>query len=149
MAIDTTMFAVEVPAAAYTAGDKLPLKVIRGPAVVRDGYGRAILKKIFTITDKISTPVTSWKITIKNSNWVDSMSNPVAQMNDTSLAETSAAIQRGNDCDLVANSGWSVEAECITGGTETAAQDLIALIDVSIAVSFLLGWWVATSRHIA
>ena len=128
MAIDSSLYAAVIPAATYAVGDKIPLGVIRGPAIVRDGYGRAVLKRIFTGS---TTGNAFFTIKVKNSNWVDSMSNMAHTASDTSvLANESGAIQNGQDVDLVANSGWEVVAECFVAGTESAAADVFCLIDV-------------------
>lgn len=128
MAIDTTMFAGTIAAATYAVGDRIPLGVIRGPKVVRDGYGKANLKRIFTGNNAASTV---WAVHVKNSNWVDEMSNVAGFANDvTYLSAQSGAIQAGQDMDLQPNSGWDVYAECIIAGTEAAAADVFALIDI-------------------
>ena len=131
MAIDTSLFAAQVPAGTYAVGDKIPLACLRGPAVVRDGYGACKLKRLVTLADQTALNGV-FKITIKNSNWVDSVSNPVVtpSYSETALSIESAAIQPGQDLPLVPNSGWEVVAECITGATTTTAGDLFALIDM-------------------
>ena len=129
MAIDTSMFAATVTAAAHAVGDTLTLVNIRGPKIVRDGYGAAILKRIMTLDT--ASGASSWKIVVRNSNWNDELSNvAIATTAETLLANTSGAVQSGNDCDLVKNSGWEVIAVCISAGTDTAAHDLICLIDI-------------------
>lgn len=128
MAIDTSMYAAVIPAATYAVGDKIPLACIRGPSIVRDGYGAAILKRIFTGS---TTANAFFAIKVKNSNWVDGMSNVAQSASDTSvLANESGAIQNGQDVDLMPNSGWEVVAECIVAGTEANAADVFCLIDV-------------------
>lgn len=127
MAIDTSMYAAKIPAATYAVGDKIPMKIIRGPAVVRDGYGRAILKRIVTVAN---TSQTAWKINVKNSNWVDELSNPALVQSETTFANESGAVQSGQDCDLMPNSGWDVVAECIYAGTEASDLDIACLIDI-------------------
>lgn len=128
MAIDTSMFAGTVTAAAHAVGDVITLANIRGPKIVRDGYGAAILKRIMCMDTGTGS---AWKIVVRNSNWVDEMSNVAVPVGaETILANTSGAVQSGNDCDLVKNSGWEVTAVCISGATDTAAHDLICLIDI-------------------
>lgn len=129
MAIDSTLFATPVPAGTYAVGDRIPLAAIRGPQVVRDGYGPAILKKIFCCSDASATSG-NFVVKVKNSNWIDGMSNIAIGPNDVLLDDRSGAIQRGQDCDLVPNSGWEVYAECVVGVTTTAATDLFCVIDV-------------------
>lgn len=127
MALDSSLFGGQIAAAAYSVGDIVPMGCIRGPAVVRAGYGAAVLKKVFTVSN---TSVAQFKIVVKNSNWVDEMSNPSAVMDATSLDDNSANIQNGHDCDLVPNSSWQVYAVCITAGTETANSMIFALLDI-------------------
>lgn len=127
MAIDSTMFAAQIPAATYAVGDRISLGVIRGPSVVRDGYGLAKLKKIFTYSNVTSS---MWKVSVKNSNWVDEVSNPATALSEAGLAETSGTIQKGHNANLTPNSGWQVVAECIVAGTEAADADIITLIDI-------------------
>ena len=128
MAIDSTLMAAKIPAATYAIGDRVPLAVIRGPAIVRDGYGAAKLKRIFTGATTSTVP---FIIKVKNSNWVDEMSNLAAGASDnTVLGNESGAIQSGQDINLTPNSGWQVYAEAIGAGTEAADGDVFCLIDV-------------------
>lgn len=130
MAIDTSMFAGVIPAATYTAGDVVTLSNIRGPKIVRDGYGAAKLKRIMCM-DTATGAASVWKIIVRNSNWVDEMSNiAVPVSSETLLSNTSGAVQSGNDCALVKNSGWEVTAVCIAGATDANPHDLICLIDI-------------------
>lgn len=127
MAMDSSLYACQIPAATYSVGDVVQMGCIRGPEVVRAGYGAAILKKIFTLT---GTANAIFKIVVKNSNWVDSMSNIGQGVGETSLDENSTSIQRGHDCPLIANSSWNIYAECIVAGTEASASMAFALIDI-------------------
>lgn len=128
MAIDTTLFAAPVPAGTYAIGDRINLGVIRGPAIVRDGYGPATLKRIVALASNGNIPVS---IHIKNSNWVDDLSNiAIDATNDTALSKESSSTQSGQECALVPNSGWEVYAIVIAAVTTTAPYDLFALIDV-------------------
>lgn len=129
MAIDSTLFMATVPAGTYAVGDRVNLGVIRGPAIVRDGYGKAILKKIICLND---TTGLSGKITVhvKNSNWIDDLSNPAVGNIDTVLANTSGAIQPGHDAVLVPNSGWEVYGIFNEAATTNGPSDVFALIDV-------------------
>lgn len=126
MAIDSSLFHVVVPAGTHLAGEVIPLKVIRGPSVVRDGYGSAKLKRIYTIGNTTA----QWAITVKNANWVDQMKNLVPTISGFTLARNSSGLQEGNDCELQPNSGWIVTAECIIGAESKAKEDLFALIDI-------------------
>ena len=127
MAVDSVLFHGVVAAQAYAVGDRIPMGVIRGPAVVRDGYGAAKLKKAFTWT---GASVAGFKIVVKNSNWVDEFSNPAISMSETSLDENSVSVNRGHDCPLTPNSSWMVYAECTNAGTETTASECICLMDI-------------------
>lgn len=125
MALDSSLFGASIPAGTYAAGDRIPMPCIRGPAVVRSGYGAALLKKIFTVGT-----AGGFKIVVKNSNWVDSMSNPVLAMSETTLDDNSTSIQRGHDCDLMPNSSWEVYAEAYSAVTTTANTSIFALLDI-------------------
>lgn len=131
MAIDTSMFAAKIPAATYTLGDRLDLICVRGPSVVRDGYGSAQLKRVTALMSSGGT--TAWEIHVKNGNWVDELVNVAAGAGATALSNTSSGIQPGHDASLHANSGWQVYGVCILAGTESANKDLTTLIDVDYA----------------
>lgn len=131
MAIDTTLYACPIPVNTYNVGDKIPMVAIRGPSIVRDGYGAAHLKRVISLCD-LSAVAGMFKVNLKNSNWVDGISNPIVDTNtsETSLATNSASVQEGQDLPLVPNSGWYVELECISAVTTTAPADAFCLIDV-------------------
>lgn len=131
MAIDTTLFCAQIPTGTYAAGDKIQMANVRGPAVVRDGYGKAILKRILTIADDSSISG-YFKVTIKNSNWVDEMSNPeiAAGSAETVLSPNSSSVQQGQDLPLTPNSGWDIYAECLSAVTTTKDTDIFTLIDI-------------------
>lgn len=125
--------AVDVPAGAYTAGQKLPLSVIRGASVVRDGYGTAILKQIVILgADGIVSSNTY--VEFKNANWNDSLKTMVTSANGNQqfsiLSKTSPAIQRCGNTELQPNSAF--EANLVVGDavTTTAACTIFALIDI-------------------
>lgn len=131
MAIDTSMFALNLPAGSYAVGDTIPMKSIRGPAIVRDGYGTAILKRIICgLSRGASGSVIRGHVVVKNSNWVDEVSNIAAPMGQTSLAENSSNINRGHDCKLVPNSGWDVKFVVDVAVTTTVDNDLFCLLDI-------------------
>lgn len=130
MAIDTSMFVCDIPAGTYSVGDVVPMKCIRGPSVVRDGYGIAKMKK-FTCLTGIPAANGGWKVHIQNSNWNDETSNPAVSGNgETAMAENSGGVAFGHDAILRANSGWRVWAECVIGGTLSGANSIVCLIDV-------------------
>lgn len=126
MAIDTTLFRAIIPAATYAVGDKIPLGVIRGPAVVRDGYGRAVLKRVFCVQNG----GVFGHVEIKNSNWVDSLSNITPGYNNVILTPNSSAIQPGHDCELQPNSSWDVTLVFDGAATIANALDVFAMIDI-------------------
>lgn len=131
MAIDTSMFVKNLPVGTYTAGDVIPLVNKRGPSIVRDGYGDAYLKRIMCgLSRSGATSMVPGHIVVKNSNWVDEVANMAAPAVNITLAETSSNIQRGHDCKLVKNSGWSVYFVVDETTTTTAANDLFCLIDI-------------------
>lgn len=126
MAIDSTLFTGQIPAGTYAVGDIISMNVIRGPAVVRDGYGEAILKRIFSITNGSQVG----HVVIKNSNWVDEVDNIAPSPSQAVLATNSNGIQSGHDARLQPNSGWSVYFEFDSAVTTTTAGDVFAIIDV-------------------
>lgn len=126
MAIDSTLFAASIPAGTYAIGDVIPMVVVRGPSVVRDGYGKALLKRIFSITNSTLTG----HVVIKNSNWVDEVDNICPIPSNVSLARYSNGLQSGHDSPLQPNSGWDVSFVIDSPGTTSAATDVVAIIDV-------------------
>lgn len=131
MAIDTSMFGANLPIGTYTAGDIIPLKNIRGPAIVRDGYGAAQLKRMICgLVRAFTGTVVLGHVVVKNSNWVDEISNIAAPVSATALAENSSNIQRGHDCRLTPNSGWSVYFVVDETVTTTGENDVFCLLDV-------------------
>ena len=141
MAIDSSLFMVDIPAGTYAAGDKVTLNIKAGPSVVRSGRGAALLKRMTVgIIGNTSGSTTGWKISAKNSDWVDPMTSMTVSLFEyTALDERNAAIQRGNDCPLTPNSSWEVTAECIAGGTTTVDNSIFALLDIDYpAVSSII-----------
>lgn len=129
MAIDTTMFGVPVPAASYTKGQRVSMPVLRGPAVVRDGYGAAYFKKLFCSFSASNSGIRG-HVELKNGNWVDSVANLVSDTSNVALSENSSGIQRGHDAPLTPNSGWQCEFVFDAAVTTTVATDVVALIDI-------------------
>lgn len=132
MAIDSTMFGAEIPAGTYSKGDTIELGCIAGPAVVRSGRGAAILKRLTVgIIGAVSGSFSSWRITVKNSDWIDPMGSVTASIrNTTALDDMSGCVQRGNDCPLTPNSSWQVIATCTATATTTVSNSMFALIDI-------------------
>lgn len=130
MAIDTTLFAADIPAGTYAVGDVVNLTCIDGPANVRSGRGAAVLKTIVAAQFAGQSPY--FRIHVKNSDWIDdveSFAGPIIGQ-ATIFDDESGAIQKGHDCKLTPNSGWQIWAECVIGGTSTTANSIFALIDV-------------------
>lgn len=125
MAIDSTLFMGIIPAGTYAVGDVIPMSVVRGPAAVRDGYGPAKLKRLFTIGTAIIGHVT-----IKNSNWVDNAANVIPGVDPYVLSNNSNGVQSGHDAPLTPNSTWEVNIVVDEAKTTTAAHSVFALIDV-------------------
>ena len=130
--IDSTLFGATIPAGTYTRGDTIQLGVIDGPSVVRSGRGAAILKRMTTgLLIGASGSSSSWRVFVKNSDWVDPIISMPALLGDaTILDEKSGSVQRGNNCPLTPNSSWEVYAVCQIGATTTVANSIFALIDI-------------------
>ena len=97
--IDSMLYRAIIPAGTYAAGAKIPLVLVDGPSVVRDGYGEAKLKSVFTITDNLNLGPSF--VEVKNQNWVDSMINLVTSANGNGiyyiLSEDGPCFQKGGD----------------------------------------------------
>lgn len=126
MAIDSTLFAAAVPTGTYAVGDRIKMGVVRGPSVVRDGYGTALLKNTFAV----ATPALVGHVEIKNSNWIDKVCSIAPSPGATTLNSNSNASQRGHDAVLQPNSGWEAEYVVDVAATTTADGDAFALIDI-------------------
>lgn len=131
--IDSTIFAVDVPVGTYAAGQKLPLIPIRGPSVVRDGYGKAILKQVVVIGAD-GVVVGGSYVEFKNSNWNDSLKTMVSSANGNQqysiLAKTSPAIQRCGNMELQPNSSFDVNLVVSAAVTTSAACSIFVLMDI-------------------
>lgn len=132
MAVDSTLFVADLPAGTYAAGDMVKLNCHSGPANVRSGRGAAILKRMVGgMINYASGAGTTWRIHIKNSDWVDDAIVLSSYLNDpTSLDQHSGSVRLGNNDSLTPNSAWDVYAECIGGATTTVANSVFALIDI-------------------
>lgn len=132
MAIDSTLFAADIPAGTYAVGDVVNLTCIDGPANVRSGRGAAKLKSLICAQFAAQNPY--WRIHVKNSDWIDdiaSFTGPISGQNGATIFDDeSGSVQKGHDCNLTANSGWIVYAECVIGGTSTSGNSIFALIDI-------------------
>lgn len=125
--IDSMLFQGILPAGNYTAGQEIPMSLVAGPAVVRDGNGNAKLKRIFTVADHSGADL---NVHITNGSWIDEVINPAPPAAITSMLRDSKNIQSGHDCPLVVNSQFSVKAKVINAATTTDAQDVFCQIDI-------------------
>lgn len=126
--IDSMLYQLKVPAGAYTAGQKIAMPLVRGPSVVRDGNGKATLKRIFTIADGSGV---DFNVHVTNGSWVDEVINPAPPVyNGTQLISDAKNIQSGHDCELQINSAFSVVAEVYTTKTSTVDFSVYCLIDI-------------------
>lgn len=132
MAIDSSLFAADIPAGTYTTGQIIPLGNIAGPANVRSGRGAAVLKNIFSGAIINSGSYPSFRVHVRNSDWVDEVLNLPSELKstDTGFDPDSGQNQIGHDCELTANSGWQVYGEVVGGATSTNAMSLFTLIDI-------------------
>lgn len=130
MAIDSTIFAADIPAGTYAVGDVVQLVPTDGPANVRSGRGPAKLKNV--VCAQMSSNGPFWKIHVKNSDWIDDIESFAGFIQNAPavFADDSGALQSGHDNNLTPNSGWQVWAECISGATSTGANSIYALVDI-------------------
>lgn len=130
--IDTMMYRIQVPAGTYTAGTAYPLTLIDGPAVVRDGYGSAYLKEIFTIADALAPGPSV--IEVKNQNWIDSVQNILCSAAGngiyTALSKNGPCVQSGGDIELQPNSAFTVNLVPKVAFTSTSDFDAFCLIQI-------------------
>lgn len=130
MAIDSTLFGVDIPAGTYAVGDVVDLGVIDGSANVRSGYGKGYLKNVFVGAVGNAAPI--WKIHIKNSNWIDDVQSTETGLynSPTAFDERAGTNQLGHDCELDENSAWHVWAESVAAASPQGTNMLFCLIDV-------------------
>ena len=132
MSVDVSIFAADIPAGTYAVGDVLQLKNVKGPSVVRSGRGSALLKRITTVQliDQ-SGSFSSWKISVKNSDWIDPATSFAGFVGDaTTLDKRTGAVAAGHDCPLTPNSSWEVTAVCMGNNTTTVDNSIAAIIEV-------------------
>lgn len=133
MTIDSSLYKATLPAGTYAAGVPVPLACIKGPAVVRDGYGSAIMKRIVTFSSSIPGGFIG-KIEVQNSSWIDSIKNFVASVGGngafTGFANIGCNVQRCGDVELQPNSTFMVAFVPDETVTTTAAVDVYCLIDI-------------------
>lgn len=128
MAIDSMLYACSIANGTTLAvGDVIPLALIRGPNVVRDGYGSAIMKRVFTCADTLTA---NGHVSVKNQNWIDELDNTVPQASTTALAVNSSSVQRCGDVELQPNSSFAVNYVVDAPITTTGAMDVFVLIDI-------------------
>lgn len=132
--IDTMAYCVILPPGNYTANVPIEVPVARGPSVVRDGYGTAVLKRIFSTYVCASGNSIRARVTVSNSSWNDEMSNTlsnaVATAAYTTLSNNGPAIQNGADCEVTPNSSFTVKVVPISNFTTTVNVRVLVLIDI-------------------
>ena len=129
MAIDSSLFAFDLPAGTYNAGDTFQMSCIDGPSLVRSGRGTAVLKQM--MVGRLANVNGTFRIHIKNSDWIDECTSLPSYINNTTAFDDhSGLIQFGCDNVLTQNSGWSVYLECLATVTTAADDSFFALIDV-------------------
>ena len=130
--IGSMLFVADMPAGTYAIGDKIPLVLKDGPAVVRPGLGVPVLQGITTgAVLKRSTTQFPGLFHVKNDNWVDEIINaPCALEDPTALSIDSTGYQGGCGCVLLENSGFTVYAEFNQAITTTVDNSLFCLIDI-------------------
>lgn len=134
MAVDSMLFAVSLPAGTYTKGDTIPFRLIRGPSVVRDGYGAAKMKRVLVVSSGPTSQQFLSHATIKNQNWIDEVASLVSFSAGNSagmvLANNSTGVQRCGDVDLQPNTAFEVNFHADDTKTTTGAIDVFVLIDI-------------------
>lgn len=131
--IDTTIFAIDIPAGSYTQGQEISMPVIFGPSVVRDGYGSAILKQVMVFTTNNNVAGFSY-VDFKNSNWNDSIKTMTTSLGGNNglcaFAKTSPVIQKCGDIELQPNSSFVVKFVVGAAVTTTVATSAVCLMDI-------------------
>lgn len=128
MAIDTSLWAVDIAAGAITKGATYELTCTDGPSVVRSGRGAAILKRISSF--KMGAGGVNFIISIINSDWIDPVVNEATSASAaTAFDRRTGGYQSGNNCQLTPNSSWRVVAVALNSGTATAGT-LFTTIDI-------------------
>lgn len=134
MAVDSMLFAVQVPAGTYAAGDSIPAKLIRGPSVVRDGYGEAKMKRVFVCASGATGTLGVGHVTVKNQNWIDYMASIVStaagNAGQVVMNTNSTGVQRCGDISLQPNTAFEVNYIIDEAKTTTTAYDVFVLIDI-------------------
>lgn len=133
MSLDSSLYIAALPAGTYTAGVPVPLACVKGPAVVRDGYGTPIMKRVITFASTLQGGVIG-KIEIQNSNWIDSMKNFISAAGGNGAYTVFSAIgpnvQRCGDVELQPNSSFNVVFVPDETVTTTNPFDVYCLIDI-------------------
>lgn len=131
MTVDSSLYSLNLAAGTYTAGEKYAMTLIKGPAVVRDGYGAAVMKRITTFSTTVSNV---GMVSVQNSSWIDPVKNLVGSVAsdqiNTAFAQISPNLQRCANVQLQPNSSWTVIWECKTTMTIQSAIDVYCMIDI-------------------
>ncbi len=133
MTVDSSLYHAKLAAGTYTAGVPVPMSCIKGPAVVRDGYGAAIMKRIVTFSTSVQAGQVG-KVSVQNSNWIDPIKNFVSSAGGngafTAFSAIGANVQRCGNVELQPNSTFNVAYVPDEIVTTTADVDVYALIDI-------------------
>lgn len=129
MAIDSMLYHATIAAGTYTTGQVINMNLVRGPSVVRDGCGTAKLKKIVTFINNSPGVAMPISVSVLNGNWNDPVINPAPNFSSVSF-QNGKSVQKGGNCELVVNSGFTVTAKIMNGNTSTSAVDVFCLIDI-------------------
>lgn len=127
MAIDTSLYAVDIAAGSVSAGDIFEMTCTDGPGVVRSNRGAALLKRMTSF--KVGAGGVAFKMYFVNSDWIDPVINEVGAISNTTFDRRTGGYQSGNNCPLTQNSSWRVYAVALNSGTATAGT-LFGLIDI-------------------
>lgn len=133
MTIDSSLYHVTMPAGTYAAGVPVPMTCIKGPAVVRDGYGSAIMKRTVTFSNGIPAGFIG-KVSVQNSSWIDSVKNFLSSAAGngayTAFSAIGPNVQRCGDVELQPNSTFVVAFVPDETVTTTGPVDIYCLIDI-------------------
>lgn len=131
MAIDSSLYVAHITAAQYTGGVPVAMECVKGPAVVRDGYGTAVMKRITTFCTTLEGTA---KVRVQNSGWIDYMANNLAGTNSsqafTSFSAQGPNVQSCGNVELQPNSDFTVSFVPDETITYSGEIDVYCLIDI-------------------
>lgn len=133
MAIDSSLYIAPMTTGTYPAGVPIPLTCVKGPAVVRDGYGPAHMKKVISFASTIPGGFIG-KVSVKNSSWIDPMKSFVAGCGGNGafsvLSTNGPTVQNCGDVELQPNSTFEVLFVPDETITLTGDVDIYCIIDI-------------------